>query len=102
MSPLRYELGFYIPKNGILHSHRCENLKSYIDSVLLHGAGRYIRCKTDSASYYTLGECGPGPEPLWSSGQTSWLQTHRSRILFLALTDLLSSNGSGTGSTQPF
>jgi hypothetical protein len=30
MSPVRYELGFYIPEDGILHSHRRENLKSYI------------------------------------------------------------------------
>jgi hypothetical protein len=28
--PARYELGFYIPEDGILHSHRRENLKSYI------------------------------------------------------------------------
>jgi hypothetical protein len=28
--PVRYELGFYIPAEGILHSHRRENLKSYI------------------------------------------------------------------------
>jgi hypothetical protein len=25
-----YELGFYIPEDGILHSHCRENLKSYI------------------------------------------------------------------------
>jgi hypothetical protein len=30
MSPVRYELGFYIPEDGILHSHRSENLRSYI------------------------------------------------------------------------
>jgi hypothetical protein len=30
MSPLRYELGFYIPEDGILHSYRRENPKSYI------------------------------------------------------------------------
>jgi hypothetical protein len=30
MSPVKYELGFYIPENDILHSHRRENLKSYI------------------------------------------------------------------------
>jgi hypothetical protein len=30
VSPVRYELGFYIPEDGILHSHRRENLKSYI------------------------------------------------------------------------
>jgi hypothetical protein len=29
MSPVRYELGFYIPEDTILHSHRRENLKSY-------------------------------------------------------------------------
>jgi hypothetical protein len=29
--PVRYELGSYIPKDGILHSHRRENLNSYID-----------------------------------------------------------------------
>jgi hypothetical protein len=29
MSPVRYELGIYIPKGDIFHSHRHENLKSY-------------------------------------------------------------------------
>jgi hypothetical protein len=28
--PVRYELGFYIPEDDILHSHRRENFKSYI------------------------------------------------------------------------
>jgi hypothetical protein len=27
---VRYELGFYIPEDGILQSRRRENLKSYI------------------------------------------------------------------------
>jgi hypothetical protein len=27
--PVRYKLGVYIPEDGILHSHRRENLKSY-------------------------------------------------------------------------
>jgi hypothetical protein len=30
MSPVKYELGFYIPEDDILHSHCSENLKSYI------------------------------------------------------------------------
>jgi hypothetical protein len=30
---VRYELGFYIPEDGILHSHRRENLKSYIHPI---------------------------------------------------------------------
>jgi hypothetical protein len=29
VSPVRYELRFYIPEDDILHSHRRENLKSY-------------------------------------------------------------------------
>ena len=39
--------------------------------------------------------------PLWSSGQSFWLQIQRSLVLFPALPDFLSSSGSGTGSTQP-
>jgi hypothetical protein len=30
VSPVRYELSFYITEGGILHSHRREILKSYI------------------------------------------------------------------------
>ena len=41
-----------------------------------------------------------GP-PLWSSGQSFWLQIQRSRVRSPALPDFLSSSGSGTGSTQP-
>jgi hypothetical protein len=42
-----------------------------------------------------------GEPPLWSSGQSFWLQIQRSRVRFPALSDLLRSRGSGTGSTQP-
>jgi hypothetical protein len=34
MSPMKYELGFHIPENDILHSHRREYLKSYITTGL--------------------------------------------------------------------
>jgi hypothetical protein len=30
MSPVKYELGFYIQEDDILHSQSCENLKPYI------------------------------------------------------------------------
>jgi hypothetical protein len=30
VSPVKYELGFYIPEGDILHSHSREYLKSYI------------------------------------------------------------------------
>jgi hypothetical protein len=33
VSPVRYELGFYIPEDAILHSHRRENLKSGLGSL---------------------------------------------------------------------
>jgi hypothetical protein len=39
--------------------------------------------------------------PLWSSGQSSWLQIQRPRFDSAALSHLLRSSGSGTGSTQP-
>ena len=39
--------------------------------------------------------------PLWSSGQSFWLQIQRSRVRSPALPDFLSRSGSGTGSTQP-
>jgi hypothetical protein len=39
--------------------------------------------------------------PLWSSGQSCWLQIQRSRVRFASLPDFLRSTGSGTGSTQP-
>jgi hypothetical protein len=29
VSPVKYELGYYIPDDDILHSRRRENLKSY-------------------------------------------------------------------------
>jgi hypothetical protein len=31
VSPVKYELGFYIPEDNILHGHRRENLKSSCD-----------------------------------------------------------------------
>jgi hypothetical protein len=40
VSPVKYELGFYIPEDGILHSHRRENLKSYLERPV--SRGRYV------------------------------------------------------------
>jgi hypothetical protein len=39
--------------------------------------------------------------PLWSSGQSSWLQVRRSGVRFPGTTRKKKSSGSGTGSTQP-
>jgi hypothetical protein len=56
VSPVRYELSFHILENGILHTHRRENLEYYVitikivefNSILL-----YFTCKLNSseASY---------------------------------------------------
>jgi hypothetical protein len=35
VSPVRYELRFYIPEDYILHSHRREHLKSYNITMVL-------------------------------------------------------------------
>jgi hypothetical protein len=37
VSPVKYELGIYIPEYAILHSHRRENLKSYMEPYLFSG-----------------------------------------------------------------
>ena len=39
--------------------------------------------------------------PLWSSGQSFWLQMQRSRVRFPTLPVFLSSSWSGTGYAQP-
>jgi hypothetical protein len=36
VSPVRYELGCYIPEDDTLHSHRRENLKSYTEVIQDH------------------------------------------------------------------
>jgi hypothetical protein len=41
-----------------------------------------------------------GP-PLWSSGQSSWLQIQRSRVRIPTLPDFLRSSEPGTVSAQP-
>jgi hypothetical protein len=43
---MRYEVGFYNPEDDILHSHRRENLKSYIEIIVfaanLKGTDRIV------------------------------------------------------------
>jgi hypothetical protein len=46
---------------------------------------------------YFLGLFRSYRPPLWSSGQSSWLLTQRSRIRFPALPHILSSTGYGMG-----
>jgi hypothetical protein len=60
--PVCYELGFYIPEDGILHSHRHENLKSYI---ALTDWGLWRRCNVFPVRY-ELGFCIPEDDILHS------------------------------------
>jgi hypothetical protein len=48
VSSAKYELGFYIPEDAILHSHCRENLNSYI---ALTGWALWQRCNVSSAKY---------------------------------------------------
>jgi hypothetical protein len=59
-----------------------------------HWLGYYLMFSFYSALY-------TGWSPLWSSGQSSWLQIQMSRVWFSALPDFLRSSGCGTGSTEP-
>jgi hypothetical protein len=45
---MRYEQGFYIPEDGILHSHHFQGLKSYI---ALTGWDLKRRCNVFSVTY---------------------------------------------------
>jgi hypothetical protein len=51
--PVRYELGSYIPEDGILHSHLRENLKSYIalTSWALYGRSNMFPVRYELGSY---------------------------------------------------
>jgi hypothetical protein len=54
VSPVKYELVFYIPEDDILHSHRRENLKSYIDDL---ASGR--SCDRPTRSRFSVVFLGP-------------------------------------------
>jgi hypothetical protein len=76
----------FIPPLRLTHYHLCILFcpfrpLSFLPSLVLH-------------FFYFL----PRP-PLWSSGQSFWLQIQRSWVRFRALPDFLRTIGSGTGST---
>jgi hypothetical protein len=48
VSPVKYELGFYIPEDGTLHSHLRENLKFY---MALTGWAMWRRCNVYPVRY---------------------------------------------------
>jgi hypothetical protein len=45
VSPVKYEMGFYIPEDDILHSDRRNNLKHSMAFLLYHIAIWYLLCR---------------------------------------------------------
>jgi hypothetical protein len=66
---VEYELGFYIPKDDILHSHRCENLKPCIATLGLTPIPTF---RAVSQAKVNLSMCfikyTPRHEDVWGSG----------------------------------
>jgi hypothetical protein len=56
VSPVKYELGFYIPEDCILHSHCRENLKSYMLSFTFISE---VRPNKSSTSHTITAVCVP-------------------------------------------
>jgi hypothetical protein len=91
-------------------SHRCDSLKPSRTALLNSASSPQVSrwklpepCRMPRPSYrifFSIIVTWNRP-PLWSSGESSWLQIQRSRVRFPALPDFLRNSGSGTGSTQP-
>jgi hypothetical protein len=58
---------------------------------------RYDVRYSDHGVFFYVEESRP---PLWSSGESSWLENGDVRFRFSALIDFLRSSGSGTGSVH--
>jgi hypothetical protein len=71
----------------------------FLQNCVIMVVEKWIKCK-DSITIIIIIIILFRP-PLWSSGQSFWLQIQRSRVRSPALPVFLSSSGSGTGSTQP-
>jgi hypothetical protein len=78
VSPVRYELGFYIPEDGILHSHRREIFKSYTCNVF----GSILRLQEATANYDSI-SCYPETELMQSQ------MSHKTLALPIALQCIL-------------
>jgi hypothetical protein len=58
VSPVGYELGFYIPGDDIFRSHRRENLKSYIALIGWALYGRHNLCSVRYELGFYISEDG--------------------------------------------
>jgi hypothetical protein len=53
VSPVRYELEFYILEDDIPHSHRRENLKSYIENTPFRKLDLFLSSREENS--YSVG-----------------------------------------------
>jgi hypothetical protein len=99
--PVKYEQGFYIPEDDILHSHSRENLKSYIaltgwtqlrsrnvspvkyelDFCIPEDDILHLHFPSDDLPYLRLKLSFPGCEPLPSAPRLGWLGSSRRAVL---------------------
>ena len=84
-----------IPSSERPQTHALDHVSIGFEIGLLRNI---LLVKIFSVFVICYAEVGP---PMWSSGQSFWLQIQRSRVRFPALPDFQSGSGSGTGSTQP-
>jgi hypothetical protein len=94
------------PRTAEVLQNKVRNVVASIsaDEIQRVSQGFLRRCKAclwASGSHFDtfLGSGDNEGPPLWSGGQSFWLQIQRSRVRFPALPDFLRSRGSGTGST---
>jgi hypothetical protein len=90
--------------NPILHQVLCQENKSGTKQIIcIYSEMSFIKLHEIKVNYLWKFSCMRNMKnvPLWSSGQSFWLQIQRSRFRFPALPDFLRSSGSGTGPTQP-
>jgi hypothetical protein len=87
VSPVRYELGFYIPEDAIFHSHCREHLKSYKDmsnQILYLVLCPETATGVNRKSYFVCGaECIQGNRTRLPSRQLSNTRDCRAVLLFL-------------------
>jgi hypothetical protein len=74
-------------------------LREWCSNVFLLQEQQFIRrCHVVMTMYMKTRFLLRAWPPLWSTGQSSYLQIERSRVPFLVVTDFLRSSGSGMGS----
>jgi hypothetical protein len=88
---------FYV----IVNPSGIPNLDTPTTVVFAVGLGNYMQLRLEHLFRRHCRHSRETRPPQLSSGQSSCLQTQRSRVRFPGLPDFRRSSGSGTGSTQP-